>query len=107
MYLLDTDACSYLMKRTHPRLIERVSTFKRGELKVSVITQYELEYGVHRSGRAREFDLVVAAFLNNVEVLPFDTDAALRAAQARADLVARKRTNCCHCCPRCSSCLRS
>jgi hypothetical protein len=43
MYILDTDACSYLMRRTHTGLIERVSTFKLGELKVSVTTQYKLQ----------------------------------------------------------------
>ena len=88
MYLLDTDTCSYLMKRTHTVLIDRVRTFRPGELKVSVVTQYELEYGVHRSGRTEELGLVVAAFLGNGEVLPFDVPAARRAAQIRGDLAA-------------------
>ena len=86
MYLLDTDTCSYLMKRTHPVLIDRVRAFRPGELKVSVVTQYELEYGVRRSGRIEDLGLVVAAFLGNVEVLPFDTPAARQAAQIRSDL---------------------
>jgi len=88
MYLLDTDTCSYLMKRTHPVLIDRVRAFRPGELKVSVVTQYELEYGVRRSGRIEDLGLVVAAFLGNVEVLPFDTPAARQAAQIRGDLAA-------------------
>jgi len=91
MYLLDTDTCSYLMKRAHTVLIDRVRTFRPGELKVSVVTQYELEYGVHRSGRTEELGLVVAAFLGNVEVLPFDVPAARRAAQIRGDLAASGR----------------
>ena len=88
MYLLDTDTCSYLMKRTHPVLIGRVRAFRPGELKVSVVTQYELEYGVRRSGRIEELGLVVAAFLGNLEVLSFDTAAARQAAQVRTDLAA-------------------
>jgi len=88
MYLLDTDTCSYLMKRTHPALIERVRAFRPGELKVSVVTQYELEYGVRRSDRVEELGLVVAAFIGNVEVLPFDVPAARRAAQVRCELAA-------------------
>jgi tRNA(fMet)-specific endonuclease VapC len=51
MYLLATDICSYLMKRKHPALIERVRRFSPRELKVSVVTLYELEYGALRSGR--------------------------------------------------------
>lgn len=88
MYLLDTDVCSYLMKRSHPGLIERVRTFRPRELKVSVITRYELEYGVMRSGRGNELSRVIEAFLDNVEVLSFDVSAASHAARVRADLAA-------------------
>ena len=62
-------------------LIERVRAFRPGELKVSVVTQYELEYGVRRSDRMDELGLVVAAFLGNVEVLPFEGPAAAGAGQ--------------------------
>lgn len=34
MYVLDTDICSYLMKRAYPAMIERVKTFAARELKV-------------------------------------------------------------------------
>ena len=85
MFLLDTDICSYLMKRRHPALIERVQDFAPGELKISVVTVYELEYGVKRSGRP-ELSRVIRAFLENVEVLPFDTPAAREAGEIRAHL---------------------
>ena len=88
MYLLDTDTCSHLMKRTHPMLADRVRAFRSGELKVSVVTQYALEYGVRRSDNIEELGRVVAAFLGNVEVLPFDVPAAQRAAQVRGSLAA-------------------
>jgi predicted nucleic acid-binding protein len=42
IYVLDTDICSYLMKRTHPVLIDRVKGFEPGDLKVSVVTVFEL-----------------------------------------------------------------
>jgi predicted nucleic acid-binding protein len=35
MYVLDTNICSYLMKRSHPALIERVKEFAPRELKIS------------------------------------------------------------------------
>jgi len=69
MYVLDTDICSYLMKRTQPALIERVKTFAPRDLKVSVITLFELEYGILRSDRRDSLRRVVQAFLENVELL--------------------------------------
>jgi tRNA(fMet)-specific endonuclease VapC len=86
MYVLDTDICSYLMKRTHPALIERVNTFASRELKVSVITLFELEYGLLRSDSLRR---VVRAFLENVEVLAWPASAALEAGAVRAELAAQ------------------
>ena len=87
MYLLDTDISSYLMKRRHPGLIERVQAFAPGELKISAVTVYELEFGARRSGRP-EIRRVIRAFLENVEVLLFDSLAAREAGKIRAHLAA-------------------
>ncbi len=87
MYLLDTDVCSYLMKRRHPALIERVQEYAPRELKISVVTEYELEFGARRSGRP-EIRRVIRAFLENVEVLSFDRPAAREAGEIRAHLAA-------------------
>ena len=87
-FVLDTDVCSYLVKRSHPALIERVREFAPRELKVSVVTLYELEYGIHRSGRPEPLRRVVEAFLGNLEILPWTAGAATEAAAVRAELVA-------------------
>ncbi len=89
MYVLDTDTCSYLMKRTHPALIARVKRFAPNELKVSVVTVFELEYGARRSARCDEIKRVIGAFLDNVEVLELTTGAATQAGVIRADLAAQ------------------
>lgn len=88
-YLLDTDTCSFAMKRLDPALGERIRDFAPGELKVSVATRYELEYGARISGRHAELMRVIDAFLDNVEVLLFDPAAARQAAHVRADLSRR------------------
>ncbi len=88
MYVLDTDICSYLMKRTFPALIARVRTFAPEALKVSVITTFELEFGARRSTRCSELKRVIDAFLVNVEVLELTLEAAQQAAAIRADLAA-------------------
>lgn len=86
MFFLDTDVCSYLMKRTHPALIERVCGFEPGELKISTITVYELEFGARRSGRYEALSRTIRSFLDNVEVMPFDAAAAREAGAVRAEL---------------------
>ena len=91
-YLLDTDICSYVMKRSHPALIERVRSFAFRELSVSAVTVFELEFGARRSGRYDALMRVIHAFLDNVEVLPFDRAAAAEAGAIRADLHAAKAT---------------
>lgn len=86
MYVLDTNICSYLMKRSHPAMVERVKTFAVRELKVSVVTLFELEYGILRSDRREHLRRVVRAFLENVEVLDWTSSAAYEAGAVRAEL---------------------
>ena len=88
MYVLDTNICSYLMKRVHPAMVERVKTFAARELKVSVVTLFELEYGILRSERRDHLRRVVGAFLENVEVLDWTSSAAYEAGAGRAKLAA-------------------
>lgn len=88
MYVLDTDVCSYLMKRSQPALIDRVKVFAPRELKISVVTLFELEYGIWRSDRREHLRRVVAAFLENVEVLAWTASAASEAGAIRVDLAA-------------------
>lgn len=88
MYLLDSDICSYIMKRSHAALMDKVREFRWQELKVSTITQYELEYGARWHTRPEDLIVVVESFLSRVEMLPFDVYAARQAARVRAELAA-------------------
>ena len=89
MFLLDTDTCSFIMKRRSPALLERVKTFAPGALKVSTITVHQLEYGAERSGSPERFIPRIRAFLEQVEVLAFPRDGAFHAASIRAHLAAQ------------------
>ncbi len=51
MFLLDTNTSSYVMKRLDKALVEKAKGFAQGELKVSAITAFELEYDARRSRR--------------------------------------------------------
>jgi tRNA(fMet)-specific endonuclease VapC len=92
MYLLDTDVCVSLMRRSLPALAERVGAFPAKALKTSVVTAYELEFGARRSREPEQATTVLRAFLENLQILPFDLSAALHAGQIRAELTAGGNT---------------
>lgn len=87
-YFLDTDICSYLLKRSHPALIEHVRPFAPRELKVSVITVFELEFGAHKHPNRDALLGTIHAFLDNLQVVPFELSAAREASAVRAELTA-------------------
>lgn len=87
--MLDTDTCSYIMKRSNPLVLKRLQSVPVGDVCMSVVTKAELLYGVAVSPKHAHDAAALAAFLPYVEVLEFDEDAALHYAEIRADLKKR------------------
>jgi tRNA(fMet)-specific endonuclease VapC len=87
--MLDTDVCSYIMKRSHPALLRRLEETPVSDVCISVITKAELLYGVEVSPKPRQDHAALDAFLRYVEVLDFPDAASLDYAQIRADLKAK------------------
>ena len=85
-YMLDTDTCSYIMKRSSEAVIRRLRTVPVSDVCISVITKSELLYGVEVSPRRMQDADALRAFLPYVAVLEFPEDAAAHYAQIRADL---------------------
>jgi tRNA(fMet)-specific endonuclease VapC len=85
-YMLDTDTCSYIMKRSHADVLKRLSALSVGDVCISVLTKSELLYGVEVSPRRRQDEAALNAFLKYVEVLNFPDQASLHYAHIRADL---------------------
>ena len=88
-YMLDTDTCSYIMKRSHPAILKRLQAIPVTDIHISVISKSELLYGVEVSPRRLQDTAALKAFLPHVGVLEFPDDAALHYAQIRADLKTR------------------
>ncbi len=88
-YMLDTDICSYVIKRSHPLLLGRLSAVPADQVCVSVITKSELLFGVQLSPRRQENEVALSGFLQNIEVLDFPDRAATDYASIRADLRTR------------------
>lgn len=85
-YMLDTNIVAYA-KNNRPEVVyERMSRFDPEDLCVSVITLAELEYGVFNSSNPERNQLALTLFLANIEVVPFNDDAAVEYGRIRADL---------------------
>lgn len=85
-YMLDTDTCSYVMKRSSEAVIKRLRAVPVADVCISVITKSELLYGVEVSPRRTQDAAALQAFLPHVAVLEFPDEAAAHYAAIRADL---------------------
>lgn len=88
-YLLDADICSYIMKRSHPALLERIRAVPLSEQAVSIVTVAELMYGVKLSPKPRQVRETFDAFIRHLEVKDWTLDAAEHYADIRANLKVR------------------
>ena len=89
MYLLDTDILSNLMRRApSSALVARVARVPPEEQFTSSIALGELVYGAHRlrERTAVLMERIEDALLPNLPVLAFDTAAARRYGEIRAEL---------------------
>ena len=76
-YMLDTDTCSSIMKRSSEAVIKRLRAVPVTEVSISVITRSELLYGVEVSPRRAQDATALHAFLPHVAVLEFQTTLLL------------------------------
>ena len=88
-FMLNTDTCSYIMKRSHPQVLKRLRSVPVGDVCMSVVTKAELLYGVEISPRRAQDAAALAAFLPYVEALNPTDDAAIHYAEIRANLKKR------------------
>lgn len=88
-YMLDTDTCSYIMKRSNAAVIEHLTKVPVSHVCISVISKSELLFGVEVSPRRKQDEAALNAFLAYIEVLAFPDVAAAYYAQIRLALKAR------------------
>jgi tRNA(fMet)-specific endonuclease VapC len=88
-YMLDTDTCSYIMKRSHAAVLKKLAKIPVSDVCISVITKSELLFGVEVSPKRQQDEAALDALLRYVEVLDFPDKASSHYAKIRADLKAR------------------
>jgi tRNA(fMet)-specific endonuclease VapC len=86
-YLLDTNTCIYLLNGTHPKLASRTLSTGPARIALSVMTVAELEFGAARSRKAIANQRRVDAFVDEIQVVPFNADAARTFGELKAKLV--------------------
>jgi tRNA(fMet)-specific endonuclease VapC len=85
-YMLDTDTCSFIMKRSNAAVLRRLQKVPVSDVCISVITKSELLFGVEVSPRRRQDESALSAFLQYVEVLDFPDTASFHYGKIRANL---------------------
>ena len=88
-FMLDTDTCASVMKRSHPLVLKRLLTVPVSDVCMSVVTKAELLYGVEVSPRRSQDAAALAAFLPYVEALALTDATATHYAEIRAALKKR------------------
>ena len=86
LYMLDTYISSYIMKRSHAAVLERLRNTAVGEVCISVVALAELQYGVEMSPRTLQDGAALEAFLRHVEVMDLSSSCAGAYAEIRGGL---------------------
>jgi tRNA(fMet)-specific endonuclease VapC len=89
MYLLDTNICIYIINNSPRKVVNRITKLKPHQIKLSVITIAELEYGVSKSKYREKNRNAMVDFASAFDILPFDDNDAEVFGLIRADLEKR------------------
>ncbi|WP_085315663.1 type II toxin-antitoxin system VapC family toxin [Derxia lacustris] len=84
-YLLDTNIVSHVIRGDIVRVRERLAAVPMSEIGISVVTEAELRYGLAKRGNPAGLTQRVHEFLIRVDVLPWDSDAAISYSRLRTD----------------------
>ena len=77
-YMLDTDTCSYIMKRSNDEVLKRLRKVPVSDVCISVVTKAELLFGVEMPARRKQDEEALNAFLRYAgSVFPVGTLVSL------------------------------
>ena len=85
-FLLDTNACIAIMNRRPAAVREHLMVHPITSTAISVVSRFELQYGVLRSAKVTQNQHTLDAFLAYLQVLPFGDAQADEAAAIRFEL---------------------
>ncbi len=101
-FILDTNICIYLIKKKPVQVFDKFKGLTLGSVGISSITLAELQYGIKKSAQPDKNQTALDQFLLPLEIVDFDTDAAIEYGKIRAAL----RSGATHCLLACPTKLR-
>lgn len=87
-YMLDTNICIYLINHRPEHVRVRFEAHEIGDVGISIVTAFELAYGVAKNGSKRNH-AALEAFLLPLEIAPLDDSVIWHYARLRATLEQR------------------
>ena len=85
-YLLDTNICIYLIKRRPVDVFSRFKQHTPHDVATSIITVFELTYGVQKSKYRQRSQDALAKFLKPLNIINLDFSSVTESASIRAQL---------------------
>lgn len=89
MYLLDTNACVFLLNRSRPKLARKLLAMRADDIVLSAIVAAELTYGAAKSRRPAEARAAIDVLLGTFALVGFAMPAVEAYGALRADLERR------------------
>ena len=86
LYMLDTDTCAFVLRKSSPGLLTRIQAIPLDQQCMSVVTFAELLYGVQLSTKKKANREAVDAVARHLQVLQWTPDAAEYYADIRVEL---------------------
>jgi tRNA(fMet)-specific endonuclease VapC len=86
LYMLDTDICAFVLRRSSDVLLQRIQTIPLAQQVISVVSYAELLYGVQLSSKKKANQAAVDALISHLTILEWTPGAAKHYAVIRADL---------------------
>ena len=85
-YLLDTDTCSYVLRKRPDSVRRKFNSVPMGSICISVVTYAELRYGAARSSSPEVNHQAIDEFVEFLDVLEWSREAADRYGDLRRAL---------------------
>ncbi|EKD77803.1 MAG: virulence associated protein C [uncultured bacterium] len=85
-YMLDTNICIYIMKQEPVVVAKKFESFHIGDIVVSSVALSELAFGAYNSQRLEKNLSELKEFMQPIEILSYDENAAYHYGELRAHL---------------------
>jgi tRNA(fMet)-specific endonuclease VapC len=85
-YMLDTNTSSFIIKDTYANLRHKLLHIPLEHLCISSITEAELLFGIAKKPEAKRLKIIVQEFILRLDVLAWDSKAAMHYAELRRDI---------------------